>query len=146
MTFQENLMKLLMKLGVKGVHTLVHLANGCRSLQTLSLKRCSFSDKSVAVFISASGNCLSDLFLNNVKEVANHTILAHVSNTQETLLRLDVSWCHNLTDEALGLLANSSSLLWELILFGSTQVTDKFLEGHSNALLKFIGVNHQLLQ
>jgi DNA repair protein RAD7 len=62
MTFQEN----LMKLGIKGVHTLVHLANGCRALQTLSLKICSFSDESVVAFISSSGNCLSDISLNNV--------------------------------------------------------------------------------
>jgi hypothetical protein len=62
MTFQEN----FMKLGIKGVHTLVHLANGCRALQTLSLKICSFSDDFVAAFISALGNCLSDLSLNNV--------------------------------------------------------------------------------
>lgn len=124
---------------------LVHLANGCRSLQTLSLKRCSFSDEAVAAFIGASGNCLSNLSLNNVKEVANHTVFALVSNTHDTLSRLDVSWCRNLTDEALGLLADSCSLLRELILFGCTQVTDKFLEGHSNILLKVTGVKDQLL-
>lgn len=122
-----------------------HLANGCRSLQTLSLKRCSFSDEAVAAFIDASGNCLSDLSLNNVKEVANHTVLALVSNTHDTLSRLDVSWCRNLTDEALGLLADSCSLLRELILFGCTQVTNKFLEGHSNTLLKVTGVKDQPL-
>lgn len=122
-----------------------HLANGCRSLQTLSLKRCSFSDEAVAAFIGASGNCLSDLSLNNVKEVANHTVLALVSNTHDTLSRLDVSWCRNLTDEALGLLADSCSLLRELILFGCTQVTNKFLEGHSNTLLKVTGVKDQPL-
>lgn len=124
---------------------LVHLTNGCRSLQTLSLKRCSFSDEAVAAFVGASGNCLSDLSLNNVKEVANHTISALVSNTHDTLSRLDVSWCRNLTDEALGLLADNCSLLRELILFGCTQVTDKFLEGHSNTLLKVTGVKDQLL-
>ena len=60
----------------------------------------------------------------NVKEAANQTILALVSNTHETLLRLDVSGDHNSTDEALGLLADSFSLLQEFILFGCTQVTD----------------------
>ncbi|KAH9321108.1 hypothetical protein KI387_015747, partial [Taxus chinensis] len=108
--------------------SLVYLTNGCRSLKTLSLKRCPFSDEAVAAFIFGSGNELYDLSLNSVKQVENHTILALVSNSSENLSRLDVSWCRKLTDEALGLLADSCPCLRELILFGCTQVTDKFLK------------------
>ncbi|XP_057841004.2 uncharacterized protein LOC131050759 [Cryptomeria japonica] len=120
--------------------SLAYLTNGCRSLKKLSLKRCSFSDEAVAAFVAGSGNNLSDLSLNSVKEVDDHTILSLVSNASENLLRLDLSWCRKLTDEALGLLADSCLHLHELILFGCTQVTDKFLKGHSNSHLEVHGV------
>ncbi|XP_041995888.1 uncharacterized protein LOC121746015 [Salvia splendens] len=58
----------------------------------------------------------------------------------KNLHSLDLSWCRNLTNEALGLIVDSCLLLEVLKLFGCTQVTDVFVDGHSNPQVKLIGL------
>ncbi|TQD72125.1 hypothetical protein C1H46_042324 [Malus baccata] len=53
---------------------------------------------------------------------------------------LDLSWCRNLTDEALGLIVDSCLSLRMLKLLGCTQITDTFLDGHSNPEVRIIGL------
>lgn len=117
-----------------------HLANGCRSLQVLKLCRNGFSDEGVAAFLEASGESLTELVLNNVKEVSHNTAMALSARCSKTLLTLDLSWCRKLMDEALGLIVDKCSSLRLLKLFGCTQVSYKFLHGHSNPFVKIIGL------
>ncbi|XP_058767818.1 DNA repair protein rhp7-like [Vicia villosa] len=116
-----------------------YLTNGCRALHTLKLCRNSFSDEAVAAFVETNGESLKELSLNNVKKVGYHTTLSLASHAKK-LHSLDLSWCRNLTDNALGLIADSCTALRLLKLFGCTQVTDVFLKGHSNSQMQIIGI------
>lgn len=119
--------------------TLGYLANGCRAMKTLNFCRNSFSDEAIAAFLETSGECLKELSLNNIKKVGHNTAIS-LARHSRSLCSLDLSWCRNLTDEALGLIVDSCLSLKTLNLFGCTQITDLFLHGHSNPEVKIIGV------
>ncbi|KAL1552301.1 hypothetical protein AAHA92_13114 [Salvia divinorum] len=119
---------------------LEHLANGCRSIQKLKLRRNEFSDEAVAAFLESSGEALLELLLNNMAKVGPLTALS-VAKRSRKLLTLDVSWCRKISNEALGLIVDSCSSLKLLKIFGCRQITTGFLEGHSNPLVKIIGSN-----
>ncbi|KAG8367173.1 hypothetical protein BUALT_Bualt16G0045100 [Buddleja alternifolia] len=116
-----------------------HLANGCHAIQMIRLCRNVFSDEAVAAYLDVRGACLKDLSLNNIIQVSNHTALSLARNCKN-LQNLDLSWCRNLTNEALGLIVDSCSSLQLVKLFGCTQVTNVFIEGHSNEQVKLIGL------
>eukprot|EP00249_Psilotum_nudum_P017534 c26376_g2_i1 orf=2-2341(+) len=115
------------------------ITDGCRSLLNLTLTRCKFSDEAVAAYVTASGSSLCELSLNGVRQAADQTLVALSKHAQSSLKLLDASWCRLMSDEGLGYLADSCLNLCELRLYGCTQVTEKFLKGHSNAGLKVIG-------
>ncbi|PRQ46982.1 putative leucine-rich repeat domain, L domain-containing protein [Rosa chinensis] len=119
--------------------SLGYLANGCRAIQTLKFRQNSFSDEAIAAFLETSGECLKELSLNNIKKVGDNTAIS-LARHSRSLHSLDLSWCRNLTDEALGLIVDSCLSLKMLKLFGCTQITDLFLCGHSNPEVKIIGV------
>ncbi|KAK7281292.1 hypothetical protein RIF29_09130 [Crotalaria pallida] len=116
-----------------------YLTNGCRALHTLKLCRNAFSDEAIAAFVESTGESLKELSLNNVKKVGYHTTMS-LANHAKNLHTLDLSWCRNLTDNALGLIVDSCLSLRLLKLFGCTQVTDAFLNGHSNLQIQLIGL------
>ncbi|XP_010273917.1 PREDICTED: uncharacterized protein LOC104609326 isoform X2 [Nelumbo nucifera] len=116
-----------------------YLANGCRSIQMLKLCRNAFSDEAVAAFLETSGGFLTDLSLNSVKKVGHNTAISLAKRSRK-LQSLDLSWCRNLTDEALGLIVDSCISLKVLKLFGCTQITNLFLDGYSNPLVQIIGL------
>eukprot|EP00268_Persea_americana_P059793 TRINITY_DN7385_c0_g1_i3.p1 TRINITY_DN7385_c0_g1~~TRINITY_DN7385_c0_g1_i3.p1 ORF type:complete len:866 (-),score=165.64 TRINITY_DN7385_c0_g1_i3:118-2715(-) len=124
---------------------LKQLANGCTSLKVLQLSHNKFSDEGIASFLEVSGKSLTELSLNNVKKVANNTAISLANCCSETLLSLDLSWCRKLMDEALGLIVDKCLSLKILRLFGCTQVTNFFLDGHSNSLVKIIGLSTEPL-
>ncbi|KAM0830399.1 hypothetical protein ACQ4PT_066240 [Festuca glaucescens] len=100
-------------------------------------------DEAVSKYLEESGGCLTELSLNNVEKVGNLT--AQAIALKCSLEVLDLSFCRGLTDEALGLIVDSCSSLRILKLFGCTQVTDVFLKGHSNSLVKIIGIEGSIL-
>ncbi|KAK6152007.1 hypothetical protein DH2020_014642 [Rehmannia glutinosa] len=118
-----------------------HLANGCGSIQMLKVCRNAFRscDEAIAAYLDVRGASLKDLSLNNIIQVSSHTALSLARNCRN-LRSLDLSWCRNLTNEALGLIVDSCSSLEVLKLFGCTQVTNVFLDGHSNPQVKLIGL------
>ncbi|CAJ1975754.1 unnamed protein product [Sphenostylis stenocarpa] len=116
-----------------------YLTNGCCALDTLKLCRNPFSDEAIAAFVETTGGSLKELSLNNIKKVGYHTTIA-LANHAKSLHSLDLSWCRNLTDNALGLIVDSCLALRLLKLFGCTQITDAFLNGHSNLQLQIIGL------
>ncbi|KAE9587670.1 hypothetical protein Lal_00021903 [Lupinus albus] len=123
-----------------------YLTNGCRALHTLKLCRNPFSDEAIAAFLETNGESLKELSLNNIKKVGYHSTLS-LANHAKSLHTLDLSWCRNLTDNALGLIVDSCLSLRLLKLFGCTQVTDVFVNGHSNLHIQIIGLKmSQVLQ
>ncbi|KAL3497419.1 hypothetical protein ACH5RR_040151 [Cinchona calisaya] len=118
---------------------LQYLANGCRHIQKLKLCRNQFSDEAVAAFLEASGESLKELSLNNVTLVGPCTAFS-LAKSSRKLLGLDLSWCRKITNEALGLIVDSCSSLKLVKLFGCTQITNAFLNSHSNPQVKIIGL------
>ncbi|KAJ0265412.1 hypothetical protein HA466_0017040 [Hirschfeldia incana] len=116
-----------------------YLANGCQALENLIFCRNSFSDEAVAAFVETSGGSLVELSLNNVKKVGHNTALA-LAKFSEKLQILDVSWCRDMSDNALGYIVDSCSSLKVLKVFGCTQITDAFVRGHSNPNVKILGL------
>ncbi|CAH9083229.1 unnamed protein product [Cuscuta epithymum] len=116
-----------------------YLANGCTAVNKLILCRNAFSDEAIAAYLETRGNSLKELSLNSVRKVSCNTAMA-LAKCCRNLQSLDVSWCRALTDEALGLIADSCLSLEVLKLFGCTQVTNVFLDGHSNPQVQIIGM------
>ncbi|KAH0867667.1 hypothetical protein HID58_074689 [Brassica napus] len=133
-----------------------YLANGCQFLEKLIFCRNSFrqvsferlfdqmllslcSDEAVAAFVETSGGSLVELSLNNVKKVGHNTALA-LAKFSEKLQILDVSWCRDMSDNALGYIVDSCSSLKVLKVFGCTQITDAFVLGHSNPNVEILGL------
>ncbi|KAF8034029.1 hypothetical protein BT93_C0339 [Corymbia citriodora subsp. variegata] len=116
-----------------------HLANGCRGIRKLFLQRNNFSDEAIAAFLETSGEQLEELSLNNVKKVGHNTAIS-LAKRAKGLRILDLSWCRNLTDEAMGLIVDSCSSLKELKVFGCSQITDAFIDGHANPDVHIIGL------
>eukprot|EP00250_Pteridium_aquilinum_P003116 c13446_g1_i1 orf=355-2820(-) len=117
---------------------IAHITDNLRKIQDLNVRRCKFSDEAIATFVTASGGALRSLSLNNVQQVANQTIFALARHSHTSLECLDLSFCRLVDDECLGFLADTCLKLHELKLYGCTQVTDKFLNGHSNCNLKVV--------
>ncbi|XP_050216200.1 uncharacterized protein LOC126667272 [Mercurialis annua] len=119
--------------------SLGYLANGCREIKALKLCLNSFSDEGVAAFLESSGELLKELTLNNVKKVGHNTAIS-LAKRSRNLINLDLSWCRNLTDEALGLIVDTCPSLRVLKLFGCDQITNVFLNGHRNSEVKIVGI------
>ncbi|KAE8718858.1 Rad7, putative isoform 4 [Hibiscus syriacus] len=116
-------LEVLSMAGIPDYKSLRYLANGCRSINRLKLSRNRFSDEAIAAFLEASGSDLTELSLNNIALVGPNTALA-LSKCSRKLFSLDLSWCRNLNDEALGLIVDICSSLKQLKLFGCTQFDD----------------------
>lgn len=123
---------------------IAHITDNLSKIQVLNVRRCKFSDEAIAAFVTASGMALRNLSLNSVHQVADQTILALARHSNACLECLDLSFCRLVDDECLGLLADACLQLQELKLYGCTQVTDKFLNGHSNLKLKVVGLRNSV--
>ncbi|XP_015083295.1 uncharacterized protein LOC107026730 [Solanum pennellii] len=115
------------------------LANGCRSIRKLTFCRNNFSDEGIAAFLEASGACLEELSLNTCSKVSTSTALS-LAKLSRKLLHLDLSWCRRISDSELGLIVDSCVSLKLLKLFGCSQITDAFKNGHSNTVVEIIGL------
>nr|XP_033509901.1 F-box/LRR-repeat protein 20-like [Nicotiana tomentosiformis] len=78
-------------------------------------------DEAVAAYVETSGESLKVLSLNFVSKVSHNTAMS-LSKCSKNLISLDLSWCCNLTNEALGLISDNCLSLEVLELFGCTQV------------------------
>ncbi|XP_010541984.1 PREDICTED: uncharacterized protein LOC104815331 [Tarenaya hassleriana] len=119
--------------------SLGYLANGCQAMEKLILCRNAFSDDVVAAFLETAGSCLKELSLNNVKKVGHKTALSLGKHSRK-LETLDLSWCRDMTDNALGYIVDSCLSMKVLKLFGCTQITKVFLDGYSNPNVNIIGL------
>ncbi|GAV71102.1 hypothetical protein CFOL_v3_14596 [Cephalotus follicularis] len=134
----------LCALDISNLHNLTDsairfLANGCRSIRRLKLCHNGFSDEAIAACMEVAGQSLIELSLNNISEVGLNTALS-LAKCSRNLLSLDLSWCRKLSDEAVGLIVDSCLSLRLLKVFGCTQLTDMFLNEHSNSQVQIIGL------
>ncbi|KAJ8907551.1 hypothetical protein NDN08_007662 [Rhodosorus marinus] len=106
------------------------LTSECSSLAFVSLRSCSnITDEGCIHMIK---NCkIKRLSLNGLYCVTDATVLA-LKRYCEGLEELDLSWCRAITDEALGQFVDAVQSLRLLKLRGCSQVTAKFVGGHSN--------------
>ena len=125
--------------------SLLALAGSCRQLETLSLRRCWRVSETGLEALARLGS-LRALCLANVPAAGPALLRTLAAYCGSQLERLDVSWCRALPDHALGQLVDSCPRLTRLDLWGCTQVTPRFLEGHGKLDLSVHGAPRSLVQ
>eukprot|EP00775_Hariotina_reticulata_P013890 gene13890-14009_t len=94
----------------------------------------------------AIAGTLEVLSVNTVNGVTSRTIQALSRCCREVLRELDVSFCRDISEGALGQLVDQcSGSLRKLKVYGCSQLTARFLHGHSNDHLVIEGVNTSCL-
>jgi hypothetical protein len=90
------------------------------------------SDATIATVAECCGEgvALRHLSLNNASGLTDRTLLSLAKHTAAGLELLDLSWCRQLTDEGLGLLTDKCERMTKLRLWGCSQLTAAFLNGH----------------
>ena len=122
-----------------GLLALLEGRDGCRSLRRLSLSHCcKLTDASIVPL--AERGVLESLSLNSLHAVGPATLQALAKYCGETLRQLDVSYCRGITEGSLGALVDRCSKLERLSVYSCTQLTPRFLHGHSNDQLVVLGV------
>lgn len=100
-----------------GPPALTALAKCCPQLQTLSLRRCvKLTDAAVAE-VAEQGQ-LRELSLNSCRQLKGGCLAVLARCCHQTLERLDVSWCREITEAQLGCLVDACPLLTRLELWG----------------------------
>jgi hypothetical protein len=84
------------------------------------------------VALVASNGRLVALSVASVPTVGAKTFRALASRCHDTLEELNISWCRGVTDNMLGLVADSCLRLHTVTAWGCTTITRKFTDGHSN--------------
>jgi len=98
---------------------LVALVSKCKMLSHLSLNAAGLDE-----FDEDSGT--------QTHGITNRTLIALREHASKRLEELDVSWCRGVTDDGLGHLIDHAHQLKTLHLRGCGQISDIFLDGHSN--------------
>ena len=111
------------------------------ALEILSLRRCvQLSDGAVEAL---AGGCagLRELSLNKVVAISDAALVALAKHCAKNLEALDLSWCRDVTDSALGALVDAAPRLRTLSVWGCSQLTREFYAGHTcpNAALELLG-------
>jgi len=116
------------------------LGEALPALEVLSLRGCvQLSDAAITLLAESCKGSLRHLSLNKAPAIGDAAMVALRDNCASSLEWLDISWCRGVTDTALGSLVDSSTNLHTLTLFGCSQLTNLFYNGHSNDNLELIG-------
>ena len=86
----------------------------------------------------AGNGRLESLSVASISTVGAKTFRALAGRCHDTLEELNVSWCRAVTDNMLGLLADSCLRLRTVTAWGCTTITRKFIDGHSNENLCYV--------
>ena len=115
------------------------VASGCKRLQELSLARC--RHMSAPAICRALGELtdLRKLSLNAIPAVDDATLQALGNVCGASLLSLDLSWCREFSEDALGLLTEACPRLRRLAVWGCRQITERFVNGHGLEELEVAG-------
>uniref|UniRef100_A0A7S0WKY4 F-box/LRR-repeat protein 15-like leucin rich repeat domain-containing protein n=1 Tax=Chlamydomonas leiostraca TaxID=1034604 RepID=A0A7S0WKY4_9CHLO len=118
--------------------SLTALAAGCKGLKRLSVCRVS-KITSAGLNAVAQNGCLEQLLASHVPGCDDSVMCTLVSHCKETLSDLDISFCRGVSDQGLGHLVDSCEQLQQVLLFGCSQITDRFAHGHGNEQLARTG-------
>jgi DNA repair protein RAD7 len=122
-----------------GLLALVNGQDGCRSLHRLSVAHCcKLTDASLVPL--AERGVLEYLNINSVYKAGPATLQALARSCGEVLRELDVSFCRGVTEGSVGALVDRCSRLERLSVYSCTQLTQRFLHGHSRDELVVLGV------
>lgn len=122
-----------------GLLALLGGPDGCRSLQRLSVAHCCKLTDAALVPLAERG-VLESLSLNSLHKVGPATLQALARSCGEVLRELDVSFCRGITEGSVGALVDRCSKLERLSVYSCTQLTRRFLHGHSRDELVVLGV------
>lgn len=114
------------------------LIDGCRRLTKLFLEELDVPDAHLARLL-ANGSPFTHLSMRRMPGAGNQSCIAISRHLDESLAELDVSFSRNMNSSGLGLIADSCKRLRVLSIWGCTQITNKFYDGHSNDDLKIVG-------
>lgn len=110
---------------------LTAIAAGCRNLRALTVRRCiRLTDASLMAV--ADRGVLEVLSVNGVHHITSVLMQALARSCKDTLRELDVSFCRDISESALGRLVDQCVHLQKLRVYGCSQLTKKFLYGQSN--------------
>lgn len=107
------------------------IAAGCRGLKVLSVRRCTRLTDASLLQIAERGT-LEVLSVNGVHHVTSALMEALAKSCKDTLRELDVSFCRDVSEGAVGKLVDSCVNLSKLTVYGCSQLTKRFLHGHAN--------------
>ncbi|KAG1708924.1 hypothetical protein DVH05_022556 [Phytophthora capsici] len=93
----------------------------CLGLTDVALQHIAFGAKSY----------LETLEMSSVSQATDAAVMALLEQCATSLKNLDISFNRNITEDALGLLADGTDNFRSLVLWGCTQVTARFLTCHS---------------
>ena len=82
---------------------------------------------------------LRSLAVNNCPAMGDGAIKALVDRRCDALESLDVSWCRGVSDQPLGALVDRCAALRKLTIWGCSQLTPLFFNGHKNDALEVVG-------
>ncbi|KAL1508745.1 hypothetical protein AB1Y20_004840 [Prymnesium parvum] len=109
------------------------------ALRHLVLKRCvQVSDAGVSA-LAAGCRSLQVLSLNNIPALGDLALVALRECCASSLASLDLSWCRGVTDQGVGALVDAAPNLETLSIWGCSQLTKTFFDGHGKDSLQIIG-------
>ena len=97
------------------------------------------SDVAVDAFAT---NCsaLEEVSLNRIAGLTDASLVALTKHgCHEALRTLDLSWCRGVSDAGVGALVDACEALEHLAVWGCSQLTQHFFNGHSNDQLVVVG-------
>ena len=89
--------------------------------------------------LAAGCSGLVHLSLNKIPALSDRALLALRKSCADTLTTLDISWLRGVTDHGVGGLVDACESMEELRLWGCTQLTRTFFDGHSRDALRVVG-------
>ena len=89
--------------------------------------------------VAACGT-LQKLCMRSLPHAGNATMRALALHCANSLVALDASFCRGVTENSLGLVADSCHNLEKITVFGCSQITNRLIHGHSNYGLEIEGL------
>jgi DNA repair protein RAD7 len=74
-----------------------------------------------------------------VPAIGDAALVALAQHCSASLEHLDVSWCRAVSEDGLGHLVDACPRLSCLHVWGCTQITDRFHDGHSRHAMRVVG-------
>lgn len=113
---------------------LAAVSASCRGLKVLSVRRCTRLTDSSLIAVAERGT-LETLSVNGVHQVTSALINSLTTCCKDTLHDLDISFCRDVSESALGKMVDHCVNLRRLRVYGCSQLTKRFLYGHGNERL-----------